>query len=139
MLGKSYDELVMGEKASFTKTISEYDVYSFAGITADQNPAHINEIYANETFFKKRIAHGMLVSSLISTVLGMNLPGPGTIYMKQNLSFLVPVYFGDTITAEVEVIEKLEEKKRIRLKTTCINQDGKIVVDGEALVSPPRK
>lgn len=139
LLGKSYDEIVLGEKAVFTKTIAESDVYTFAGITGDLNPAHINEPYTAQTFFKKRIAHGMLVSSLISSVLGMQLPGPGTIYMKQSLNFLSPVYFGDTITAEVEVIEMFAEKKRLRLKTTCTNQDGKIVVDGEALVSPPRK
>lgn len=139
LLGKSYDEIVLGEKAAFTKTMAESDVYTFAGITGDLNPAHINESHAAQTFFKKRIVHGMLISGLISSVLGMHLPGPGTIYMKQSLNFLAPVYFGDTITAEVEVIEKIEEKKRLRLKTTCTNQDGVVVVDGEALVSPPRK
>lgn len=139
LLGMSFAEIVLGEKAAFTKTIAESDVYTFAGITGDLNPAHINEPYAAGTFFQRRIAHGMLVSSLISNVLGMQLPGPGTIYMRQNLNFLAPVYFGDTITAEVEVIEKIEEKKRLRLKTTCTNQEGKVVVDGEALVSPPRK
>lgn len=139
MLGKSYAELKVGDQASFTKTIAECDVYGFAGITGDLNPAHTNEVYAEQTFFKKRIAHGMLGASLISTVLGMQMPGPGTIYMKQSLTFLAPMYFGDTITAVVEVVEKMEEKKRLRLKTTCVNQEGKVVIDGEALVSPPRK
>lgn len=139
ILGKSYDELNVGDQASFTKTIAECDVYGFAGITGDLNPAHTNEVYAAQTFFKKRIAHGMLGASLISTVLGMQMPGPGTIYMNQSLAFLAPLYFGDTVTAVVEVVEKMAEKKRLRLKTTCINQEGKVVIDGEALVSPPRR
>ncbi|WP_408956005.1 MaoC family dehydratase [Natroniella sp. ANB-PHB2] len=138
MIGKSIGEISIGEKASFTKTITESDVYNFAGVTGDLNPAHVNEEYAKKTVFKKRIAHGMLVSGLISTVLAIKLPGPGTIYLNQNLSFKAPVYFGDTITAEVEVIEKDEDKNRLKLKTICKNQEGKVVVDGEALVLPPK-
>ncbi len=138
MIGKTFDELTVGDTAEFAKTISESDVYSYAGITGDLNPAHVNEAYAEKTFFKTRIAHGMLVGGLISTVIGTQLPGPGTIYMKQSLSFLAPVKIGDTITARVTVLEKLPEKGRIRLKTTCINKEGAVVIDGEALVSPPR-
>ncbi len=138
MKGKTIDELEVGQTASFTKTVSESDVYLFAGITGDFNPAHVNETYAKNTAFKTRIAHGMLSAGLISNVLGNQLPGPGTIYMQQQLNFRAPVAIGDTITATVEVVDILREKKRIRLKTTCTNQDDIVVLDGEALVSPPR-
>ncbi|NOY68922.1 MAG: MaoC family dehydratase [Deltaproteobacteria bacterium] len=138
MIGKSMDQIKIGDFAEFAKTIAESDIYAYAGVSGDFNPAHINETYAKNTFFKKRIAHGMLSAAFISTVLGTILPGPGTIYMKQELNFLAPVYIGDTITARVEVAEKIEAKNRLRLKTTCSNQDGTIVLSGEALVSPPK-
>ena len=138
MIGKTIEELKVGDTARFSKTISESDVYLFAGITGDLNPAHVNEDYAKDTFFKTRIAHGMLSASLISTVIGTILPGPGTVYMRQEVSFLAPVKFGDTVTAIVEVVEIMADKKRVRLKTFCINQEKTTVVDGEALVSPPR-
>ena len=138
MKGKTIEELQVGDTARFSKTISESDVYMFAGVTGDLNPAHVNEEYAKGTFFKTRIVHGMLTASLISTVVGTMLPGPGTVYMRQEVSFLAPVNFGDTITAIVEVSEIMADKKRVRLKTYCINQENQTVVDGEALVSPPR-
>ena len=138
MVGKTIKELQVGEKAQFGKTISESDIYLYAGITGDQNPAHINESYARETFFKTRIAHGMLCAGLISAVLGNKLPGYGTIYIRQELNFLAPVRIGDTITAQAEVIEIISAKNRVRLKTDCINQDGIIIIDGEAVVSPPK-
>ena len=138
MTGKTIEELQVGDTARFSKTISESDVYLFAGITGDLNPAHVNEVFARDTFFKTRIVHGMLSASFISTVIGTLLPGPGTIYMRQAVSFLTPVKFGDTITAIVEVAEIIADKKQVRLKTYCINQENKTVVDGEALVSPPR-
>ena len=138
MIGKTIEEIKVGDTARFSKTISESDVYLFAGITGDLNPAHVSEDYAKDTFFKTRIAHGMLSASFISTVIGTMLPGPGTIYMRQEANFLAPVKFGDTITAVVEVAEIIADKKRARLKTYCINQEETIVVDGEALVSPPR-
>ncbi|HPJ95519.1 MAG TPA: MaoC family dehydratase, partial [Deltaproteobacteria bacterium] len=137
MLGKTIDELVLGETAEFTKTITEADIILFAGVTGDLNPAHINEEYAKNTFFKTRIAHGILQAGFISAAIGMKLPGPGTIYMKQELNFRAPVHIGDTITARVEVSQIDEEKNRVVLKTTCSNQEGEIVLDGEALVSPP--
>jgi 3-hydroxybutyryl-CoA dehydratase len=130
----TYEEIKVGDTASFRKTISEHDVYSFAGVTGDFNPMHLDEEYAKNTFFKGRIAHGMLTGSFISTVLGMKLPGPNTIYLSQTLKFLAPVKIGDTIKAEVEVLEKMDAKRQIRLKTTVTQQDGKKVVDGEALV-----
>lgn len=139
MIGKSIDELKVGDKASFTKTITETDVYLYAGISGDLNPAHINQVESEKSMFKGRIAHGMLTASLISTVLGCYLPGPGTIYLGQNLKFKKPVRFGDTITAVGEVISLDMEKKRCILKTTCYNQDDEIVIEGEATCMPPRK
>jgi 3-hydroxybutyryl-CoA dehydratase len=138
MIGKTIGELKIGDTAEFAKTVSESDIYLYAGITGDFNPAHINEDYANNTFFKTRIAQGMLSAGFISTVIGTKLPGTGSIYVKQDLRFLAPVRIGDTITARVEIIEIVAEKKRVRLKTTCINQEGTQVLDGEAVVSPPK-
>jgi len=137
MTGKTYDQIHIGDRAEFSKTFSEADIYLYAGISGDFNPAHINEAYARNTYFKTRIAHGMLSAGLISAVIGTQLPGPGSIYMQQTLSFLAPVHMGDTVTARVEVVEKMD-KKKVRLKTICLNQDGVIVLEGEALVSPPR-
>jgi 3-hydroxybutyryl-CoA dehydratase len=138
MVGKTIDEIKTGDAAEFAKTISESDIYLYAGVTGDLNPAHINEAYAEKTFFKTRIAHGMLTAGFISAILGTKLPGPGTIYMKQELKFLAPVRIGDTITARAEVIEVISEKNRIKLRTTCTNQEGTVVLDGEAVVSPPK-
>ncbi len=139
MIGKTIDEIRVGETAEFAKTVSESDIYLYAGITGDFNPAHINEEYARKTFFKTRIAHGMLTAGFISAVIANRLPGPGTIYMRQELSFVAPVRIGDTITARVEVSEIIAEKNRVRLKTVCTNQEGAVVLDGEALISPPKK
>ena len=138
MIGKTIDELNVGDRAEFTKTVSESDVYLYAGVTGDFNPAHINEPYAEKTFFKTRIAHGMLPAGFISAILGTRLPGPGTIYMGQTLKFRAPVLIGDTITASAEVMEIIADKNRVRLKTICQNQDGVVVLDGEAVVSPPK-
>ena len=138
MIGKTISELKIGDTAEFAKTISESDIYMFAGITGDFNPVHVNEDFAKQTFFKTRIAHGILTAGLISTVIGTKLPGTGCIYVKQDLNFLAPVRIGDTITARAEIVEILDKKNRIRLKTTCFNQDDTRVLDGEAVVSPPR-
>ncbi len=127
-----------GDAAQFSKTVSESDIYLYAGITGDLNPAHIDEKHAEKTFFKKRIAHGMLLGGFISNVIAMKLPGPGTIYLSQSLQFTAPVYIGDTVTAIVTVIEIGENHKKLKLETKCINQDGKTVVEGTAIVSPPR-
>ncbi len=136
--GKSINELKVGDKAEFSKTISESDVYLYAGITGDFNPAHVDEEYARNTFFEGRIAHGMLTAGFISTVLASQLPGPGTIYVSQELRFLAPVRMGDTLTARAEVVEIIPEKNKVRLKTTCVIQDGTMVLEGEAVVSPPK-
>lgn len=138
MRGKTIEELEVGDQAEFAKTISETDIYLYAGVTGDFNPAHTNEEYAKHTFFKTRIAHGMLLAGFISTVIAMKLPGPGTIYLDQSLKFLAPVRIGDTITARAEAIEILAEKNKVRLKTICTNQDGITVLEGEAVVSPPK-
>ncbi len=138
MIGRTINELNVGDAAEFSKTISESDVYLFAGVTGDLNPAHINEAYAQKTFFKTRIAHGMLSAGFISAVLGNQLPGPGSIYVRQELNFLAPMRIGDTITARVEVVEKNAEKNRVKLRTTCVNQDGVKVTEGEAVISPPK-
>ena len=139
MASKSIDEIRKGDKAEFSKTLSESDVYLYAGITGDMNPAHINEEYAAQTFFKGRIAHGMLLGGFISTILGTLLPGPGSVYISQSLRFLAPARIGDTITARAEVTDVLSEKNRVILRTTCVNQNGTLIVDGEAMMSPPKK
>ena len=136
--GKSIDKLKVGDAAEFAKTVTETDIYLYAGITGDFNPAHVNEVYAKSTFFKTRIAHGMLTAGFISAIIANQLPGPGTIYLKQDLSFLAPVHIGDTITGRVEILELIPEKNRVRIKTTCSNQDGVMVISGEGLVSPPK-
>ncbi len=130
----------IGEKAKVSKTISETDIYLFAGVSGDFNPAHVNTVEAEQSIFGKRIAHGILVGSLISNVIGMKLPGPGTIYMEQDMKFLKPVYIGDTVTAEVEVAEVINVSKHIiKLKTTVVNQNGDQVIDGFAVVKAPQK
>ena len=129
-------DLSVGQSAYVSKTISETDVYLFAGITGDLNPAHINEQYAGETRFGGRVAHGMLSAGLISAVIGMQLPGPGTIYVGQDLKFLAPVRIGDTVTATVTVKELDVEHNRALLETVCENQKGKKLITGQALVMP---
>ncbi len=124
----------VGEKATFSKTITETDVVLYAGLIGDFNSLHVNKQAASESLFGRRVAHGMLTAGLISTVIGTRLPGEGSIYMGQELRFLKPVFLGDTITAAAEVVEVMEDKRRVRLHTWCINDRGETVVDGEALV-----
>ena len=131
-------QFTVGQTASMSKTVSEYDVYSFAGVTGDFNPAHVDETYAATTSFKKRIAHGMLSAGLVSAVLGTKLPGPGSIYAGQTLKFLAPVYIGDTITATATVKEVIAERRRLILTTECANQDGVTVLSGEATIFIPK-
>jgi 3-hydroxybutyryl-CoA dehydratase len=131
------EEIEVGQAAEFTKTVTETDVVLFAGITGDFNPAHVNAVEAEQGMFGGRIAHGLLSAGFISTVLAMKLPGPGTIYMSQNLRFLCPVRIGDTVTARVEVAEIIPEKRRVRLSTIVSNHHGEMVIDGEAMVMLP--
>ena len=130
----TFNELQIGQKASVQKTFTAADVTAFAGISLDVNPIHMSDKYAESTVFGKRIVHGILTSGLISAVLANKLPGPGTIYLGQELRFTRPVYLGDDITAEVEIVELREDKKIVKLNTTCYNQDGKVVISGLATV-----
>ena len=139
MKGITISEMKVGDSASFTKNVSEHDVYTYAGVSGDFNPAHVNEVEAQKGMFGKRIAHGMLSAGFISTVLGTQLPGPGTIYMGQELRFTKPVFFGDTITATVTVAELIPEKNRAILDTVCTNQNGDVVIKGKATVMPPKE
>jgi 3-hydroxybutyryl-CoA dehydratase len=126
----------IGDKAEFSKTLSESDIYLFAGITGDLNAIHVNEEYAKTTIFKGRIAHGLLTSSFICTALGTKLPGEGTIHISQELKFTKPVYIGDTITVRLEILEFINEK-RWKILSQVFNQNGAIVVDGISVVKPP--
>ncbi len=130
----SFTDIKIGDKASMAKTVTEYDVYTFAGVTGDFNPVHIDAEFAKTTMFQGRIAHGMLSAGFISAVLGTALPGKNTIYLGQELQFKAPVKIGDTVTATVEVLEKIEGKNRLILRTTVTNQDGVLVTDGKATV-----
>lgn len=134
---RSFDEISVGESASLTRTILESDIQLFAAFSGDFNPAHLDEEYASGSMFGGVIAHGMLSGALISTVLGMLLPGPGTIYLGQSLRFSRPVKPGDRLTVQLTVREKHEDKKRLILDCLCSNQDGKTVVKGEAEVIAP--
>ncbi|CAB1261806.1 MaoC family dehydratase [Clostridium sp. WLY-B-L2] len=138
MRGLTIDELKIGDRAYFEKIVSEDDVYSFAEITGDFNPLHVDEKKYKDVF-KKRIAHGALIAGYLSACIGMYLPGPGTIYLSQNSKFNLPVYFGDTIKVEIEVLEIYKNENIAKLKTTCTNSTGHKVLTGEAFVMPPSK
>ena len=138
MKGITIQEMKLGDSASVTKTVTETDVYLFAGITGDLNPAHVNQVEAEKGMFGQRIAHGMLSAGFVSAVLGMYLPGPGTIYMGQELKFTKPVLIGDTVTATATVVEMVPEKNRVKLETVCTNQRGETVLKGFAMVMPPK-
>ena len=133
-------DYIVGEKAKVSKTISETDVYLFAGISGDFNPVHVNRVEAEGSMFKRQIAHGILVGSLVSNVIGMKLPGPGTIYMEQDFKFKLPVYIGDTVTACIEIVDIINSKKNIiKLSTRVYNQNNEEVIDGYAIVKAPNK
>lgn len=129
-----FEELEVGQSAEFTKSISDEDVMSFAKITGDFNPVHIDEVAASHSQFGGRIAHGMLTAGLISAALAGKLPGAGSVYLSQTLRFTAPVRIGDTVTATVRVIELIAAKRRVKLSTLCTNQKGETVVEGEALI-----
>ena len=132
-----FNELEVGQSATYARTISEADIVLFAGVSGDDNPVHLNEIYAAESMFKGRIAHGMLTASYISTVIGTRLPGPGSIYLGQNLKFRAPVRAGDTVTATVTIKEIDPAKRRLTLTTIC-TVGNTAVVEGEAVVMLPK-
>jgi acyl dehydratase len=124
----------VGEKAALRRTITDEMVVAYADLIGDHNPVHLDEAFAATTRFGRRIAHGMLVAGLISTVIASDLPGPGTVYLSQTLQFKAPVYLGDTITVTVEVVKARKDKPIVTLTTVCTNQDGKTVIEGEAVV-----
>jgi 3-hydroxybutyryl-CoA dehydratase len=134
----NWDEINVGDTAFHSKTITETDINLFAGISGDFNPLHVNEAYAQTTQFGRRVAHGGISFSMISGLLGMKLPGPGTMHVSQKLDFRKPVFAGDTLTAKAEVIEKFTKKegklKFLRIQTNVYNQDDVLVTEGEALV-----
>lgn len=131
----TYADLAVGQRASFSKTVTEADIANFVACTGDVNPLHVNEPFAARTFFGRRIAHGMLTASLFSTVIGMGLPGTGAIYRSQTLEFLRPVYIGDTLTATMEIEALNPAEERIELKGWIENQHGERVVEGKAVAS----
>jgi 3-hydroxybutyryl-CoA dehydratase len=130
---KPFEAFAVGDRATFTKTITEADLVQFASVSGDRYPLHVDEEYARTTRFGARVAHGLLTASLLSTTNGLLLQRPGGISLAQTLRFLGPVYVGDTITATTEVVEVIAERRRLRCRTTCVNQRGEVVVDGEAL------
>lgn len=127
-------EFTVGQSATWTKTITESDVVAYAGLTGDFNPLHVDQVYAARSRFGERIAHGLLTAGLISAVLGMRLPGPGGIFLSQTLKFVRPVRLGDTITATAEVTAWNPVKRLLHLRTTCTNQQGEGVVEGESVL-----
>jgi 3-hydroxybutyryl-CoA dehydratase len=124
----------VGARATRVRTIMDADIVRFAEVSGDRNPVHLDEDYAARSLFGQRVAHGFLTGSMISAMIGMELPGPGSIYLGQTLKFLAPVHIGDTVTVSVEVIGVREEKRLITLRTDCTNQDGVLVLTGEATV-----
>ena len=130
--------LKIGDSSSLTKTFNDSDVRSFAEISGDKNPIHLDDEYAGQTRFKHRLVHGTLTAGLISAVLGTQLPGPGSIYIRQVINFRAPVYIGETITATVTISKIRTGKPIITLETVCKNQDGVVVLDGEAVLMVPQ-
>jgi 3-hydroxybutyryl-CoA dehydratase len=132
-----FDALAVGQRAEWRKTVTETDVVMYAGITGDFNPVHIDAVAAAASRFGGRIAHGMLSAGFISAAIAHGVPGPGAIYLSQSLAFRHPVRIGDTVTATVEIMELMPRTRRVRLATVCRNQDGTVVIDGEAVVLVP--
>jgi len=138
-MGKTIDQIKLGDSAFQVKLITEKDIELFGEVTNDYNPLHFDSEYAAKTMFKKRISHGMLVGSLFSKVIGLDLPGEGAIYVEQSLRFRRPVYIGDEIKAEVVVKEINVERNRVYFDCIAYNQEGEKVVIGEAIMMPPVK
>ncbi len=133
-----FEDLTVGQRETLMKTVMDDDVIAFADLSGDRNPVHLSDHFARKTRFGERIVHGLYTASLISTVIGMYLPGPGAVYMSQTLNFKGPVKIGDVINVVVEVVELTEKGRRVRLHCECL-VDGKVVLDGEALVMAPTR
>jgi len=131
---RRFEDYVVGQKTSFTKRITDDEIERFVALSGDSYPLHTDDAYAVKTRFKRRIAHGLLTASLLSTANAMMLGIPGGIYVSQTLKFRAPVYPGDTITASAEIVELIRERRRIRCRSTCVNQHGRIVLEGEAVI-----
>ena len=136
--GYYFEDLEEGMMDVFAKTITDADIINFTGVSGDTNPLHLSHEFASETIFEGRIAHGMLTASLISTVIGTKMPGPGCIYVSQNLRFKAPVRAGDTVTATCVVNKLIPEKRFVELSTVC-SVAGKPVVEGEATIMVPSR
>ncbi len=134
--GMAIDEICVSMSASYSQTITDADIKSYAGISGDNNPVHMSEEYAAESRFGKRIAHGFISASFFSALFGTRIPGPGCVYVSQSLNFKRPVYIGDTVTASVIVTNIDKDKKRVFFNTVC-KVKGKIVIDGEAVLYIP--
>jgi 3-hydroxybutyryl-CoA dehydratase len=133
----TYDEISIGQTASYSKLVEEKDIQLFAAVSGDVNPVHLDAQFAATTQFKERIAHGMLTGAVISAALALELPGPGTIYLGQSLRFRLPVKIGDEITVQLEVTEKRDDKGFVTLDCKAVNQRGKVVASGTAEVMAP--
>lgn len=133
----TYDELSIGQTATYSKVVGEQDIQLFAAVSGDVNPVHLDEQYAAGTEFGERIAHGMLTGALVSAALAMELPGPGTVYLGQSLRFRLPVKIGDTVTIKLEVLEKKDRRQYVTLDCKAYNQHGKLVASGTANVMAP--
>lgn len=138
MKAKKINEIKVGDVSTYSRTVTEADVAMFGGVSGDLNSAHFNEEYAKKTFFKGRIVHGMLTASYFSTIFGTQLPGPGTIYLGQDLKFTKPVRFNDTITAKATVKEVKADKNIVIFETEAVNQNNEVVITGKATVMPPK-
>jgi len=133
-----FEDLHVGMRETLMKTVMETDIVGFARISGDDNPIHLCDVYAAHSRFGQRIAHGLYTASLISAVLGTRLPGPGAVYRSQTLNFHIPVKIGDVVSVTVEVVELVAEGRKVRLACEAL-VDGRVVLDGEAIVSvPPR-
>jgi 3-hydroxybutyryl-CoA dehydratase len=132
-----FEDLELGMEASVQRVVTESDIVAFAEITGDKNPVHLDAAYAAQTIFKERISHGMLTASYISAVFGMQLPGPGAIYVSQTLNFRAPVKIGDKVIAKVRVVELFPAKRRARFECVCLVEGGKTVLEGEAVLLVP--
>lgn len=139
MIGRTLDELRLGDEARLTRTVTADTIREFVDATGDDNPIHSDPAFAAGTRFGRVIAPGILTGGMLSAVIGTRLPGPGTVYLSQSFRFLRPVYVGDTVTARVDVAEIVPERNRVRLRTACTNQDGEPVLEGEAWVMPTRQ
>jgi len=136
--GLYLEDLEVGMSAMFGKTVTEADIVAYAGVSGDTNPIHLHDGFARSTRFGQRIAHGMLSAGFISAVIGTRLPGPGSVYISQTMNFMAPVLIGETITAVATITAIDEKRRRVTLKTQCLNGD-KVVIDGEAIILVPRR